>query len=129
MVQPFGPLDLWTFGPALAKAQNFHYIELILSPELIRNENIIRDLVCRWFQIEMKFAAWKLGFKIKEVPIIFQDRKMGSSKMHKGIVKEGILGVLKLRWYSLFKDYHNRVKSSGNIYSSSTTQDEALVRK
>ena len=81
------------------------------------------------FQIEMKFAAWKLGFKIKEVPIIFQDRKMGSSKMHKGIVKEGILGVLKLRWYSLFKDYHNRVKSSGNIYSSSTTQDEALVRK
>jgi dolichol-phosphate mannosyltransferase len=80
------------------------------------------------FQIEMKFAAWKLGFKIKEVPIIFEDRKLGSSKMHKGIVKEGILGVLKLRWYSLFKDYHNRVKSSSNIYSSST-QDEALVRK
>ena len=57
------------------------------------------------FQIEMKFAAWKLGFKIVEVPIIFQDRKFGVSKMHKGIVKEGILGVLKMRWYSLFKDY------------------------
>jgi dolichol-phosphate mannosyltransferase len=59
------------------------------------------------FQIEMKFAAWKLGFKIVEVPIIFQDRKYGASKMHKGIVKEGILGVLKMRWYSLFKDYRN----------------------
>ena len=64
------------------------------------------------FQIEMKFAAWKLGFTIKEVPIIFEDRKYGVSKMHKGIVKEGILGVLKLRWYSLFKDYRNRVKNN-----------------
>ncbi len=62
------------------------------------------------FQIEMKFAAWKLGFKIKEVPIIFQDRTYGTSKMNKGIIKEGILGVLKLRWYSLFTDYHKRVK-------------------
>jgi dolichol-phosphate mannosyltransferase len=39
------------------------------------------------FQIEMKFAAWKLGFKIKEVPIIFEDRRFGVSKMNKGIVK------------------------------------------
>lgn len=63
------------------------------------------------FQIEMKFAAWKLGFKIKEVPIIFEDRKFGVSKMNKGIVKEGILGVLNLRWQSLFKNYRNRVKN------------------
>jgi dolichol-phosphate mannosyltransferase len=63
------------------------------------------------FQIEMKFAAWKLGFKIKEVPIIFEDRKFGISKMNKGIVKEGILGVLNLRWQSLFKNYRNRVKN------------------
>lgn len=62
------------------------------------------------FQIEMKFAAWKLGFKIIEVPIIFRDRKFGSSKMHKGIVKEGILGVLKLKWYSLFKDYRSTLE-------------------
>lgn len=62
------------------------------------------------FQIEMKFAAWKLGFKIKEVPIIFEDRKLGVSKMNKGIIKEGILGVLKLRWSSIFKDYRNKVK-------------------
>ncbi len=64
------------------------------------------------FQIEMKFAAWKLGFKIKEVPIIFQDRTVGVSKMNKGIVKEGILGVLKLRWHSLFTNYRKRVKKT-----------------
>jgi dolichol-phosphate mannosyltransferase len=61
------------------------------------------------FQIEMKFAAWKLGFKIKEVPIIFEDRKLGISKMNKGIGKEGILGVLKLRWNAMFKNYRRRV--------------------
>ncbi|MBO9571282.1 MAG: polyprenol monophosphomannose synthase [Chitinophagaceae bacterium] len=62
------------------------------------------------FQIEMKYATWKLGFKIVEVPILFEDRKFGVSKMHKGIIKEGILGVVKLRFYSLFKDYGNKVK-------------------
>ena len=63
------------------------------------------------FQIEMKFAAWKLGFKLKEVPIQFEDRRFGESKMSKGIVKEGILGVLKLRWFSLFTNYRRRVKN------------------
>jgi len=63
------------------------------------------------FQIEMKFAAWKLGFKVREVPITFQDRTVGTSKMNKSIVKEGILGVLKLRWHSLFKNYRKRVKN------------------
>jgi dolichol-phosphate mannosyltransferase len=71
------------------------------------------------FQIEMKFAAWKLGFKIKEVPIIFEDRKLGSSKMNKGIVKEGILGVLHLRWQNLFKNYGKRVKNSEIVEMSS----------
>ena len=81
------------------------------------------------FQIEMKFAAWKLGFKIKEVPIIFEDRKYGVSKMHKGIVKEGVLGVLKLRWYSLFKDYHNRVKNNNDSSEfPSTSREEALAK-
>ncbi len=72
------------------------------------------------FQIEMKFAAWKLGFKLVEVPIIFQDRTVGISKMNKGIVKEGILGVLKLRWYSLFTNYRKRVK---NTYSQSAADE------
>ena len=64
------------------------------------------------FQIEMKFAAWKLGFKIIEVPIIFQDRTHGTSKMNKGIVKEGILGVLKLRWNSFFKSYRRKMRNN-----------------
>ncbi|WP_217606112.1 polyprenol monophosphomannose synthase [Chitinophaga sp. GbtcB8] len=60
------------------------------------------------FQIEMKFTAWKLGFKLKEVPITFRDRKEGYSKMSKGIVKEGILGVLKIQTQSLFRRYERR---------------------
>lgn len=81
------------------------------------------------FQIEMKFAAWKLGFKIKEVPIIFQDRTQGVSKMNKSIVKEGILGVLKLRWNSLFKNYRKRVKKTemGNSSIKSVAPNEALT--
>jgi dolichol-phosphate mannosyltransferase len=50
------------------------------------------------FQIEMKYSAWRLGFVIKEVPIIFTDRTEGTSKMNKGIFKEAILGVINLRW-------------------------------
>ncbi len=57
------------------------------------------------FQIEMKYTAWKLGFKITEVPIIFTDRTMGESKMSKGIFKEAVFGVISLRWCSLFKKY------------------------
>ena len=76
------------------------------------------------FQIEMKFAAWKLGFKIKEVPIIFQDRTYGTSKMNKGIVKEGIFGVLKLRWNSLFKNYRKRVKNTESFEVGSISKNE-----
>lgn len=64
------------------------------------------------FQIEMKFAAWKLGFRIKEVPITFVDRKVGTSKMNKGILKEGVLGVLKIQWQSMFKNYRRRVNNT-----------------
>ena len=49
------------------------------------------------FQIEMKYAAWKKKFRIVEVPITFVDRKEGASKMSKGIFKEAVFGVLKLR--------------------------------
>lgn len=50
------------------------------------------------FQIEMKYIAWKKGFKIKEIPIIFTDRIKGKSKMHGGIISEAIWGVLKMRF-------------------------------
>ncbi|HPD52719.1 MAG: polyprenol monophosphomannose synthase [Bacteroidota bacterium] len=57
------------------------------------------------FQIEMKFTAWKHGFRIVEVPIIFTDRTEGTSKMSKGIFKEAILGVMQMRWKSFFRKY------------------------
>jgi dolichol-phosphate mannosyltransferase len=57
------------------------------------------------FQIEMKFAAWSLGYRIQEFPIIFIDREIGVSKMHKGIVKEAIWGVFQMKWKSFFSTY------------------------
>jgi dolichol-phosphate mannosyltransferase len=60
------------------------------------------------FQIEMKFAAWKLGFIIKEVPIIFTDRSEGQSKMSGGIFKEAIFGVLSIKIKSWFSSYKKR---------------------
>lgn len=57
------------------------------------------------FQIEMKYAAWKCKFILREVPITFKDRERGISKMSKGIFKEAVLGVLKMRWKSLFSSY------------------------
>jgi dolichol-phosphate mannosyltransferase len=57
------------------------------------------------FQIEMKFNAWKLGFNIVEVPIVFTDRAEGVSKMSKGIIKEAIFGVITMKWKSLFRKY------------------------
>jgi dolichol-phosphate mannosyltransferase len=49
------------------------------------------------FQIEMKYTAYKKNFNIKEIPIIFTDRLHGVSKLNKGIIKEAILGVIKMR--------------------------------
>lgn len=57
------------------------------------------------FQIEMKFLAHKYGFRIVEVPIIFVNRVLGTSKMSSGIFSEGLFGVLRLKWSSLFTKY------------------------
>ncbi|MBO5456645.1 MAG: polyprenol monophosphomannose synthase [Muribaculaceae bacterium] len=57
------------------------------------------------FQIEMKFLAYKYGFKIVEVPIIFVNRMLGTSKMSSGIFSEGFFGVLRLKWSSMFTKY------------------------
>ena len=57
------------------------------------------------FQIEMKFTAYKFGFKIVEVPIIFVNRVLGVSKMNGGIFGEAVFGVIRLKWNSLFKKY------------------------
>ncbi|MDE5672045.1 polyprenol monophosphomannose synthase [uncultured Duncaniella sp.] len=60
------------------------------------------------FQIEMKFLAYKYGFKIVEVPIIFVNRVLGTSKMSSGIFSEGFFGVLRLKWSSLFNKYERK---------------------
>lgn len=69
-----------------------------IKPEHIRS-------VGYGFQIEMKFATWKLGFKIVEVPIIFTDRKLGASKMTGGIFNEALWGVLRMKLRSIFMKY------------------------
>ena len=55
------------------------------------------------FQIEMSFRAWKRGFRIVEIPIVFVDRTEGQSKMSKSIVREAIWMVWRLRWLGLTK--------------------------
>ena len=57
------------------------------------------------FQIEMKFTAYKIGFKIKEVPVIFVNRREGTSKMNGGIFGEAFFGVMRLRWDGWFRKY------------------------
>lgn len=57
------------------------------------------------FQIEMKFTAYKFGFNLVEVPIIFTDRQEGVSKMHKGIIKEAVFGVIQMTVKSWFTKY------------------------
>jgi dolichol-phosphate mannosyltransferase len=57
------------------------------------------------FQIEMKFTTWKHGFKIIEVPIVFTDRRKGSSKMSGGIFNEALWGVIKIKAASFFRNY------------------------
>lgn len=64
------------------------------------------------FQIEMKFTAWKHGFRIVEVPIIFTDRTEGQSKMSKGIFREAIIGVISMKMKSWGRKY-KRVTSDG----------------
>ena len=60
------------------------------------------------FQIEMKFTTYKCGFRIKEVPVIFVNRVLGTSKMSGGIFSEALFGVIKLKVGSWFRKYPKR---------------------
>jgi len=62
------------------------------------------------FQIEMKFKTYKSGFTLKEIPIIFINRELGTSKMSGGIFSEAFLGVIKLKIQSLFYHYPQKKK-------------------
>ena len=75
--------------------------------ENIRPDQIKSKGYC--FQIEMKFTAWKLKYKIVEIPIIFTDRKLGTSKMTGGIFNEALWGVLRMRVRSWFIKYNRGV--------------------
>jgi len=66
------------------------------------------------FQIEMKFTAYKLGFHLKEVPIIFVNRVEGVSKMSGGIFEEALFGVIRLKLDSIFKKYPKRNESAAD---------------
>jgi dolichol-phosphate mannosyltransferase len=80
------------------------------------------------FQIEMKFTAWKYGFRIKEVPIVFTDRTKGTSKMSSGIFKEAVLGVIQMKISSFFRRYQdghvNRSESTPQVLSATHAEEE-----
>jgi len=70
------------------------------------------------FQIEMKFAAYTLGYKLAEVPITFIDRIRGTSKMNSSIIKEAAFGVFKMRLYKLQGKSYGKANSISNKSSS-----------
>jgi dolichol-phosphate mannosyltransferase len=79
-----------------------------IKPEQIRSKGY-------GFQIEMKFIAWKLGYKIVEIPIIFTDRRLGSSKMTGGIFNEALWGVLRMKFRSIFIKYRRNNTTAQRI--------------
>ncbi|MCD8292821.1 MAG: polyprenol monophosphomannose synthase [Prevotellaceae bacterium] len=66
------------------------------------------------FQIEMKFTAYRCGFRLKEVPVIFINRELGTSKMNGSIIGEAMFGVMRLKWDSWFKRGAMQRKAAGN---------------
>ena len=110
----------WPLGRVLMSYFGSKYVRMITGMKIMDTtagfkcytrkvlENIDLDKIKMkgyGFQIEMKFTAWKKKFKIKEVPIIFTDRKQGTSKMSGGIFGEAVWGVLKMKISSWFKKY------------------------
>ncbi|MBC6612678.1 polyprenol monophosphomannose synthase [Hymenobacter sp. BT507] len=76
------------------------------------------------FQIEMKWLAYKYGFRIKEVPIIFTDRTRGTSKMSKGIFKEAFFGVLQMKASSWFRRF-NRASAQASAQNEEAALSSA----
>ncbi len=64
------------------------------------------------FQIEMKFKVWKLGYSISEIPVIFINRELGTSKMSGGIFSEALFGVIKMKLSSLRKNYRKHIANT-----------------
>lgn len=80
------------------------------------------------FQIEMKFKAWKYGFKIMEIPIVFTERTRGQSKMSAGIFKEAFFGVLQLEMQSWFKKYQRpQAHTAKDVTQPQLSQSESRL--
>lgn len=80
------------------------------------------------FQIEMKFAAWKQGFKIKEIPIVFTDRTKGESKLSKGIFKEAVIGVIRMKARGWYGRYAPSIKAN-RLNGTDTGNDSSGEKK
>jgi dolichol-phosphate mannosyltransferase len=80
------------------------------------------------FQIEMKWLAFKHGFRIREVPIIFTDRTRGASKMSKGIFKEALLGVVQMKVGSWFRRYPQPGEAPETAFSSAPATSPSETR-
>lgn len=83
-----------------------------MSARLLRKLNLDRIRMKGYgFQIEMKFKAWKLGFPIIEVPVIFINREQGTSKMSGGIMSEALIGVIRMKLSSMRRDYNKHISN------------------
>ena len=116
----------WPIGRLLLSYYASHYVRLItrmdirdatagfvcMSRKFLETLNLDRIRMKGYgFQIEMKFKAWKLGFKIIEVPIIFINRESGSSKMSGGIMSEALIGVIRMKISSLRTRYNKHISN------------------
>jgi dolichol-phosphate mannosyltransferase len=116
----------WPIGRLLLSYYASKYVRLVtrmkvhdstagfvcLSRKLLATINLDRIRMKGYgFQIEIKFKAWKLGFKIVEVPIIFINRELGSSKMSGGIMSEALLGVIHMKISSLRAHYNKHISN------------------
>lgn len=116
----------WPIGRLLLSYYASHYVRLVtrmdirdatagfvcMSRNFLKTLNLNRIRMKGYgFQIEMKFKAWKLGFKIIEVPIIFINRELGSSKMSGGIMSEAVMGVIRMKISSLRARYNKHISN------------------
>jgi dolichol-phosphate mannosyltransferase len=116
----------WPIGRLLLSYYASHYVRMVtrmdirdatagfvcMSREFLKTLNLDRIRMKGYgFQIEMKFKAWKLGFKIIEVPIIFINRELGTSKMSGGIMSEALMGVIRMKTSSMRKRYTKHISN------------------
>lgn len=125
-----GKLENWTFDRILlSKGASFYVRMITLMPvkdptagfvcykrEVLESIDLDKIRFIGYaFQIEMKYAAYRLGFRISEVPITFIDRVEGHSKMNSSIISEAISGVLQMRWHALFNSYAKSVAAQAPV--------------